>query len=157
MKRDQKFVIFKKNLSLKDSEVAFNFIAKDQFHEEARQSAWVEIKGLIKYETENEIQDPTALTTLLQGALMNVVIHTGQTEFASKNSPQSMSITNDDDAISTMIFLKAETYEQLTGILSSLHTQNELSLWARLEINEDQLSEFKHLNIPIEHITLTFS
>jgi len=157
MRRDQKIVIFKKNLTEKDSEVAFDFLAKHQIHDVARQSAWIQIKGLLKYETEQEIKDPTVLTILLKNASLDLVVHTGETEFAAKNRPQSLSITKDGNTVSSIAFLKAETYEQLMGILNCINTKAELSLWARLDANEIQLGDFKDLNIPIQHLTLTFS
>ncbi|MBU3545458.1 hypothetical protein ICN49_11050 [Polynucleobacter sp. MWH-Mekk-B1] len=157
MQSHQRSVIFKKNLSHKDSEIVFDSIAQNQLHDSNRQGAWIQIKGLLKFVSDSEEIKPTVLTDLFKGVLIDLVVYTGQPEFIRKDGFQTMSLSKDGDKISAMIFAKAESSSNLMGILSSMHQQKELSLWARLDIEEHQLADFTHLNIPIEHLTLTFS
>jgi len=157
MQFHQRSVIFKKNLSLKDSEITFDSIAKNELQDSNRQGAWIQIKELLKFVSVDEEINPTILTELFKGVSIDLVVYTGQPEFIRKDDLQSMSLSKDGDKISAMIFAKAESSGHLMGILDSLHQKNELSIWARLDIQEHQLVDFTHLNIPIEHLTLTFS
>ena len=157
MNSHQRSLIFKKYLSLKDSEIAFDSIAKNDLHDSNRQGAWIQVKELLKHVSDNEEINPTILTELFKGISIDLVVYTGQPEFIRKDDLQTMSLSKDGDKISAMIFARAESSGHLMGILGSLHQQNELSIWARLDIQEHQLVDFTHLNIPIEHLTLTFS
>ncbi len=63
-------VIFKKNLTKpKDFEVCFTSIAKNELIEFNRQSMWVEIKDLVKFDTDTEKQKPNAITRGVLNAL----------------------------------------------------------------------------------------
>ena len=157
MKAQQRSQIFKKNLSVKDTEVVFDSIAKNELHDSCRQGAWIQIKGLLKFESDDEKTNPTILTELFEDISIDLVVYTGQPEFIRKDDLQTMSLSKNGNKVSAMLFARAESSDHLMGILSSLHQQNELSIWTRLDIREEKLLDFSHLNIPIEHLTLTFS
>ena len=157
MQSHQRSIIFKKNLLLKDSEIVFDSIAKNKLHDSNHQGAWIQIKELVKFVTNDEDMNPTILTELFKNVSIDLVLYTGQPEFIRKDDLQTMSLNKDGGKVSAMIFARAETSDHLMGVLSSLHQQNKLSVWARLDIQEHQLADFTHLNIPLEHLSLTFS
>lgn len=157
MQSHQRSIIFKKNLSHKDSEIVFDSIAQNRLDAPTRKGAWIQIKELLTFPSDDEKIDPTILTELFRDVLIDLVVYTGQPEFLGKDDLQTMSLSKNEGNISAMIFAKAESSTHLMGILSSMHQQKELSIWARLNIQEHQLADFTHLNIPIEHLTLTFS
>lgn len=157
MQSHQRSIIFKKNLSHKDSEIVFDSIALNQLDASTRQGVWIQIKELLKFPSDDEKINPTILTELFGDVSIDLVVYSGQLEFIRKDDLQTMSLSKNEGNISAMIFAKTESSTHLMGILSSLHQKNELSVWARLDIQEHQLVDFTHLNIPIEHLTFTFS
>lgn len=152
-------VIFKKDLTKpKDFEVCFSSIAKNELFDVSRQSMWVEIKDLIKFDTDVEKQKPNAITKSLHGIKLTFVLYSGEPEFLPKNSFQELSIFTENGALSAMMFCKAESSKYLLGALNALNTSEELSIWARIKISENDVINISNgLRAPIEHISLTFS
>ena len=152
-------LIFKKDLTKpKVFEVCFTSIAKNELIEVNRQSMWVEIMDLVKFDTDIETQKPNAITKLLHGIKLTLVLYSGEPEFLSKNSFQELSISMKDGALSAMMFCKSESAEYLQGVLNALNTSRELSIWARIKISESDAINFSDgLRVPIEHIFLTFN
>lgn len=152
-------VIFKKDLTKpKDFEVCFTSIAKNELLEDNRQSMWVEIKDLVKFDTDIEKQKPNAITKFLHGIKLTLVLYSGEPEFLSKNSFQELSIFTDNGVLSAMMFCKSESSEYLLGTLNALNTSRELSVWARMKISESDVNKFSEgFRAPIEHISLTFN
>jgi len=152
-------VIFKKDLTKpKDFEVCFASIAKNELIEVNRQSMWVEIKDLVKLDTDTEKLKPNAITKFLHGIKLTLVLYSGEPEFLSKNSFQELSIFMQDGVLSAMMFCKSESAEYFQGVLNALNTSRELSIWARMKIFESDTINFSGgLRVPIEHISLTFN
>lgn len=152
-------VIFKKQLDKKkSSEVCFDSIAKNILRESHQQGIWVEITDLTKFDTNQETQEPSLVTQFLTGVPINIVAYSGSPEFARKDDFQEMVISQEGSGISATIFCKTESDAYLLGIQSCLYQHDELSVWMRLQLSDDDVKGFsKLLRVPIEHISFSFS
>ncbi len=149
-------LVFKKSLvGAEPTPYVFDSIAKTVVRDTNRQGAWLEIMDLKLAPPFDRFPNAAKHFTNLP---LKIVAYCGYSEFASNDSFQDLSITQDKDELLASVFLRVESEAYLNGIANALKTHKELSLWMRLDSKEDKLISLEDMrNVRVQHLSLTFT